>query len=218
MGRRCTTCTEVRARHRSQITTPMNERQIKYAAYGRKLQIRWARLLGVFMLAAGFTLCTSVESRADEPADPFPTMANITAWYTQVAPDDFFTADFPGVWFTSPSGLTCGIWDRGGFGCTGEIPGAPAGDDHIAWFNGNRSVHHGWTAAIQFPAGRADRMLPPRSYVTYNATTCATTPDGNTYCAHGEFKFLITPQGTWFKAWDDKRSYVCNFYDSCPAA
>jgi hypothetical protein len=187
------------------------------AAYGLKRHVRWSRLLAVLIVSTGLALCGSVQSRADQAADPFPDMANITAWYTQIASDDFFTADSPGVWFTSPSGLTCGIWDRGSFGCAGDIPGAPSGDDHIAWFNGNRAVHHGWTAAIQFPRGTADHMLPLRSYVTYNSTTCAITPDAGTYCEHGEFKFLITPQGTWFKAWDDRRSYVCNFYSSCPA-
>jgi hypothetical protein len=143
-------------------------------------------------------------------------MAHITAWYTPLTPDEFFIPDQPGVWFLSPSGLNCGIWVWGSFGCTGDIPGAPPGDNHIAWFNGNRAVHHGPTAAIQFPAGQAVRTLPTRSYVTYESTTCATTPDSNTYCAHGEFKFLITPQGTWLKGWDDRRSYVCNAYRSCP--
>ncbi len=144
-------------------------------------------------------------------------MADITGWYTPMSPDDFFIPDRPGVWFLTPTGLNCGIWGWGGFGCNGDIPGAPPNDNHIAWFNGNRAVHHGWTAAIQFPPGQAQRVLPPRSYVTYESTTCATTPSGETYCAHGEFKFLITPKGTWFKAWDDRRSYVCNAYASCPA-
>lgn len=151
----------------------------------------------------------------DAAANPFPEMDHITAWYDRLNPDEFLTPDQAGVWFLTPSGLNCGIWVWGSFGCTGDIPGAPAGDHHIAWFNGNRSVHHGWTAAIQFPAGHAQRTLPPRSYLTYESTSCATMPDGNTYCQHGENKFLITPQGTWFKAWDDRRSQVCNAYGSC---
>lgn len=153
---------------------------------------------------------------AAAPPNPFPDMSEITAWYEQRQPDEFFIPDHTDVWFLSPSGLNCGIWFWGGFGCTGNIPGAPPGDNHIAWFNGNRAVHHGWTAAIQFPAGQAVQTLPPRSYVTYNSTTCAATPAGDIYCGHGEFKFLITQQGTWFKAWDDRRSYVCNAYGSCP--
>lgn len=151
----------------------------------------------------------------DDSTSPFPEMNRITTWYRELDPADFFIQDAPGVWFLSPSGLNCGIWNLGAFGCAGDIPGAPPGDNHIAWFNGNRAVHHGWTAAIQFPRGQAKRPLPPRSYVTSNATTCAVTPDGNMYCGHGEFKFLMTPTGTWFKAWDDRRSYACLSYGSC---
>jgi hypothetical protein len=162
---------------------------------------------------------------AGAPVDPFPDIALVRVWYTQLDPNEFLiptpplVGDTTGqqyVWFLSPSGQNCGIWFWGGFGCNGNIPGLPPGDNHIAWFNGNRAVNHGWTAAMQFPAGQAQRTIPPRSYVTYNSTTCATTPESNTYCAHGEFKFLITPQGTWFKAWDDRKSYVCNAYASCP--
>ncbi|QLL07375.1 hypothetical protein [Mycobacterium vicinigordonae] len=169
-------------------------------------------------LAIGATLSCQTAVHADPPADvpvaPFPDIEYISAWYNQLDPDGFSLPG--GVWFLTPSGLNCGIWDGGGFGCAGDIPGAPPDDTHIAWFNGNRAVHHGWTAAMQFPAGQAERTLPRRSFVSYNSTTCAITPDSNTYCGHGEFKFLITPAGTWFKGWNDRRSYVCNAYGSCP--
>jgi hypothetical protein len=170
----------------------------------------------VIELAVGAAVPGRAEPPVDAPTSPFPEMSHITAWYTRLEPDEFFISDHSDVWFLSPSGLNCGIWFWGSFGCTGDIPGAPPGDNHIAWFNGNRAVHHGWTAAIQFPAGQAQRTLPPRSYVTYNSTTCATTPDGNTYCEHGDFKLFITPTGTWSKGWDDRRSYICNSYGSCP--
>jgi hypothetical protein len=177
---------------------------------------RWLVAIGSSVI--GLTFGAAIPGHADPavaPTSPFPEMSRISAWYKQLEPDQFFIPDKPGVWFLSPSGLNCGIWVWGSFGCTGEIPGAPEGDNHIAWFNGNRGVHHGWTAAIQFPAGQAQRALPPGSYVTYESTTCAVTPDNNTFCAHGEFKFLTTSAGTWFKDWDDKKSYVCLSYGSC---
>ena len=180
--------------------------------------------------AVGLAFGTAVPGHTEPPGDaaasPFPDMAHITAWYRQLQPEEFFTPDHQPlvgdttgqqyVWFLSPSGLNCGIWFWGSFGCAGDIPGAPPGDNHIAWYNGNRAVNDGWTAAIQFPPGQAQRTLPPRSYVTYNSTTCAITPDGSIYCGHGEFKFLVTQTETWFKGWDDRRSYVCNAYGSCP--
>lgn len=207
------------ARRYSQRLTARRMAMSRGSTHDRQMHVycRWLPAIGS---AVGVAFGTVIPGHADPPGDavasPFPDMAHITSWYTQLEPDEFFIPDHSDVWFLSPSGLNCGIWYWGSFGCTGNIPGAPPGDNHIAWFNGNRSVHHGWTAAIQFPVGQAQRTMPPRSYVTYNSTTCATTPDSNTYCAHGEFKFLITPQGTWFKGWDDKRSYVCNAYGSCP--
>jgi hypothetical protein len=182
----------------------------------RALGYRWLIAFGSAVVVA---LAGAVPVRADPtpvgPGSPFPDMTVVTSYYTKLAPDEFFIPDHPGVWFLTPSGLNCGIWDRGGFGCSGPYPGAPAGDDHIAWYNGNRAVHHGWTAAMQFPPGQAQRPLPPLSYVTSNSTTCAVTSESNTYCEHGEFKMFMTPAGTWFKDWDDRQSWGCLSYGSC---
>ncbi|BBX20966.1 hypothetical protein MTER_03770 [Mycolicibacter terrae] len=175
----------------------------------------WSVGAGVIGLLFGTAIPVPAEPAGDALASPFPEIEHITAWYDHLAAEDFVIAGRPGIWFLSPDGLNCGIWVWGSFGCRGDIPGAPAGDNHIAWFNGNRSVHHGWTAAMQFPAGQAVRVLPPRSYVTFESTTCAVTPSGNTYCEHGANKFMVTPQGTWFKGWDDRRSQACNAYGSC---
>jgi hypothetical protein len=175
---------------------------------------RWLVAIGS---AIGLAFASAIPGHAEPIADvpnPYPDMSLVTAWYDQHQPDEFFLPDRPGVWFLTPSGINCGIWTWGSFGCVGNIPGA--GNNHIAWFNGNRAVHYGWTASIGFPAGQAQRPLPPRSYVTYESTTCAVTPEGNTYCVHGEFKLLMTQTETWFKGWDDRRSYVCNSYGSCP--
>jgi hypothetical protein len=112
-----------------------------------------------FGAATGLVLGTAAPGYA-EPASPFPEIEHITAWYDQLEPEGFALPGQSGVRFLTPSGLNCGMWDWGSFGCAGDIPGAPPGDHHIAWFNGNRAVHHGWTAAIQFPAGQAVRTLP----------------------------------------------------------
>jgi hypothetical protein len=181
---------------------------------------RWVAIGAIAMCAVGLVAKPMAQAHADGaddgPVSPFPLLSHIEVWYNQLQPDEFFLPDRPDVWFLTPTGLNCGIWRWGSFGCTGDLPGAPPDVHHIAWFNGNRAVHYGWTAAIQFPGGQAQRMLPPRSYVTYEGTTCAVTPDNNTYCGHGPFQFLMTPQGTWFKGWDDRNSYVCNAYGTCP--
>lgn len=171
----------------------------------------------VFALALGGTHVAAADPPppANDPTSPFPDMEIVRSYYTELPPEQFFIPVHYGVWFLTPTGVNCGIWDRGGFGCAGAIPGAPPDVHNIAWFNGNRAVHYGWTAAIQFRQGQAQVPLPPRSYVTFNATTCVVTSDGNTYCEHGPFRFLMTPQGTWLKGWDDNVSRTCLSYGSC---
>ena len=183
---------------------------------------RWLTAVG-FTIGLAFAVAAPVyadgEIGDDAPplATPFPDLNVITAYYSEVNPEEFFLPDRPGVWFLSPTGLNCGMWNWGSFGCSGDIPGAPLGDDHIAWFNGNRAVHHGWTAAIQFSPWTGAAAIASRlSYVKFEETICATTLEGNTYCTHGPFGLFTTPKGTWFKGWDDRRSYVCNSYGTCP--
>ena len=109
-----------------------------------------------------------------------------------------------GVWFLSPTGQNCGIWGRGNFGCSGDIPGAPAGVSHIGWINGDRDVHYDWSMAARFPPTQAQQPLPPRSFITHEGTTCAETPDNRTYCERGPLKFAIEPTKTWLSAaWMD---------------
>jgi hypothetical protein len=164
------------------------------------------RWLATIASVTGLALVTATPGHADPPNDdpaasPYPNNALILTSYTQLAPDEFF-ADRPGVWFLSPSGLNCGIWDRGNFGCAGDIPGAPPGTNHIGWFNGDEFVHYDWTADIKFAVGggQAERALPPRSFVIYNGTTCAVMSDNSTYCNRGPYKFLVTPIQTWLNS------------------
>lgn len=179
-------------------------------------RFRWLVVVGAVVALA---LCDQVAAHGDPPPDaptsPYPDMGVITQYYTELPESQFLIPGHYGVWFLTPTGVNCGIWDRGGFGCSGDIPGAPPGVKNIGWFNGNRAVHFGWTADIQFRQGQAQIPLPPRSFVTANDTTCAVTSDGNTYCEHGPFRFLMTPAGTWFKGWNDRDSYNCVSYGTC---
>jgi hypothetical protein len=128
---------------------------------------------------------------------PYPDTNLIVRSYERVRYDDYFTPSAGGVWFSTPRGLNCGIWDRGSFGCTGNITGAPPGTTNVGWVNGNIVTRYDWLLGAQFPPGRALRELSPRSYIEYNTTRCATMADGSIYCAHGPFKFYVTPTGTY---------------------
>lgn len=167
---------------------------------------RYKRLFELLspMLAIGFLAGTpstaNADTLSDPPPSPYPDHALILTSYDRRDPSEFFTASGAGVWFLSPLGLNCGIWDRGSFGCAGDIPGAPQGTSHIGWVNGNivtRYDRFDPLLRFQFPSARAERALPPRSYVSYNGTTCTTMADTSIYCARRPFRFFITPTRTW---------------------
>ena len=128
--------------------------------------------------------------------NPYPKDSLILTAYTRLDPADYFLPGLYGVYFLSPSGLNCGIWLRGSFGCAGTLPGA-SGAAHIGWFNGDTRVHHDPLIAIGFPNAQAQSVLPPRSYLNWNDTTCVTMADTSTYCHRGMFRFLITPSATY---------------------
>lgn len=128
---------------------------------------------------------------------PFPEFNLILRAYNRVRYDDYFTDSVGGVWFSTPLGLNCGIWDRGAFGCRGDIRGAPPGTTNIGWVSGQIVMRWDPGFAVLFPPGRPERDLPPRSYIQYNGTTCATMADLSTFCSRGPFKFYVTPTRTW---------------------
>lgn len=135
---------------------------------------------------------------AESVIDPFPDIR----YYDAVDPSAYIRPG--GVWFVAPGGQNCGIWGRGNFGCTGDIPGAPDSVRHIGWINGDRAVHYDWSMAVRFPATRAEKPLPPHGKITHEGTTCAATVDRRAYCERGPLRFVMEPSKTWLSAaWMD---------------
>ena len=128
----------------------------------------------------------------DAQSNPYPDLQ----YFTEIDSAPYVLGN-SGVWFVTAQGLNCGIWWRGSFGCTGDIPGAPAGVHQIGWITGDTRVHYDWTMAIRFPPSQGSLSIPPLNYITFEGTTCATTLDGSTYCERGPFRFVITPTHTW---------------------
>lgn len=54
----------------------------------------------------------NADPAADSPPNPYPDDRLIVRSYELRPADQFFNASAGGVWFTTPLGLTCGIWDR----------------------------------------------------------------------------------------------------------
>lgn len=172
-------------------------------------------LLLIFGIWTGLAVGSASAGRADpvlDPVDdpppsqfnPFPNFEIMMLTYDRHEPGEFFTAiqNFTAsrdvLWFQAPGGLSCAIWDRGSFGCEGDIRGATPGTTHISWVSGDIVIRHDPVSALRFPPGQADRPLPPRSYVSYLGTTCAVTAD-STYCVRGPYQFFITPNRTWLR-------------------
>jgi len=158
--------------------------------------------LAVSACMSGLVLATSPVTNAEpdtgDPASPFPVTNLIIGSYEKVKYDDYFTSSSGGVWFSTPLGLNCGIWDRGAFACTGDIRGAPEGSTNVVgWVSGQIRMRWDPSFTILMPPGRAERDLPPRHFIEYNGTRCATMADTSTYCQRGAFRFFITPTRTW---------------------
>jgi hypothetical protein len=162
---------------------------------------RLGRWLAVSASVGGLVLATSsavhAEPNTGSETSPFPAAYFILNHYDKVKYDDYFTSSSGGVWFSTPLGLNCGIWDRGSFGCTGDIRGAPPGTTNVGWITGQIQARYDWALGLQFPPGRAERELPPRSFIEYNGTRCATMADSSTYCSRGQFRVFVTPTRTW---------------------
>jgi hypothetical protein len=149
----------------------------------------------------GVALGCPAPALSDPPGgeqSPYPVVTR----YPLLDKDDFRLPGSTGVWFLSTSGLNCGIWDGGSFGCAGEIPGAPPGTSRIGYFRGEPRVHYDWTVGARWPAGQAQRVLPLHSSVMHDGTTCSTSQDGSAqdgsmYCERGHFRFFVTPIATW---------------------
>jgi hypothetical protein len=163
---------------------------------------RSAHWLAVSVCATVVVLATSANVHAEpntgDPNSPFPVTNLIINTYEKVKYDDYFTSSSGGVWFSTPLGLNCGIWDRGAFACTGDIRGAPEGSTNVVgWVSGQIRMRWDPSFTILMPPGRAERELPLRNYIEYNGTRCTTMADTSTYCQRGPFRFFVTTTRTW---------------------
>ncbi len=156
---------------------------------------RFLAAVGACAALSGAVLAGAAPVVADTPKKPYPDITR----YAKLDFEGFQIDGKPGVWFSSPTGLNCGIWDDGSFGCTGPIPGAPAGTNQIGSFTGENISHFDNTAQPRFVAGGPQRVLPANSYISYKNVQCATTPANGIYCKgpYYQNQFLVTPDGSW---------------------
>ena len=155
------------------------------------------RRFGTFALTAVVATALASPAHAAPVQSPYPDSSGYrsvsSTWIYRVVDED-------GVWFTSPVGLRCGIADDGSYGCSGNLPGAPAGDNEVAWFVGDPfpRLYHTDDARFSSPAGQT--ILREQTYLEYRGSRCATTRDSAIYCIHGDdpnSQLMVTTSMTW---------------------
>jgi len=162
----------------------------------RLTQTPLARRLGG--IAATLTAVTAFASPAHaSPAQsPYPD----TSQYRPVSSNWIYrVVDEDGVWFTSPVGLHCGIGDDGSYGCSGNLPGTPSGDNEVAWLLGDPFPRLYHTEKPRFASPAAQTILLERTYIQYRGSRCAVR-DSGVYCIHGtdpDSQLMVTTSMTW---------------------
>jgi len=155
------------------------------------------------MLGLLLVSCASSPSALAAPGpEPWPNIR----FFERLEVGTYVVPGADGVWFLAPTGQNCGIWDRGSFACSGDIPGTPAGTRALGWVVGDRAMHYDWSVAFRMPSTPARSTPPPRTFIEHQGTTCAVTADAQTYCERGPLRFLIESAGTWLTPpWMDLR-------------
>ncbi|MCX2930682.1 hypothetical protein ORI20_10365 [Mycobacterium sp. CVI_P3] len=106
--------------------------------------------------------------------------------YRPVNNEIYRVVDAEGVWLTTPLGLHCAIDDSGSFGCSGALPGVPAGDNEIAWFVGDPYPRLYATDQPRFDSGAQQSILVGKTVIDYHGARCAVTSESAIYCIHGD--------------------------------
>jgi hypothetical protein len=154
------------------------------------------RLLTGFLAGAAIGLGAAAPASAVPAKPPYPD----TAQYQRVVGlEKFKVIDHDGLWFTTPEGLYCGIGDDGSYGCSGNLPGAPPGENEVGWFPGDPFPRLYHTDKPRFASGTRQMVLVGQTYVEYRGSRCAVTKESGVYCIHGEpnSQIMVTSYMTW---------------------
>jgi hypothetical protein len=152
---------------------------------------------------AGFLAVATIGMGAAAPASAVPAQSPFpdTTHYERVVDiEQFKVTDEEGIWFTTPVGLYCGIGDDGSYGCSGDLPGAPSGENEVGWFPGDPFPRLYHTDEPRFASGRRQSILAGQTYVEYRGSRCAVTMESGIYCMHGDDRnsqIMVTSGMTW---------------------
>jgi hypothetical protein len=146
---------------------------------------RRGRVLAGYLVGALIAVGVAAPASAAPAESPYPDID--TTQYKRVFDIEMFkVTDEDGIWFTTMTGLYCGIEADGSYGCSGRLPGAPQGDNEIGWFVGDTFPRLYHTDEPRFNSGNAQQILSGRLYIEYRGSRCAETRESGVYCIHGD--------------------------------
>ena len=163
----------------------------------KRMSTRTRYCLTRTVLLVAVATAFAVPAQASPMHSPYPNSSGFrpvsSDWIYHVVNED-------GVWFTTPVGMRCSIDDSGSYGCSGNLPGATAGQNEVAWFIGDPfpRLYHTDDPRFSSPAGQT--ILSERTYIEYRGSQCATTRDSAVYCIHGDdanSQLMVTTSMTW---------------------
>jgi hypothetical protein len=152
---------------------------------------------------AGFLAVAAIGIGAAAPASAVPAQSpypDITQYERVVDLEKFKVIDADGIWFTTPVGQYCGIGEDGSYGCSGNLPGAPPGENEVGWFPGDPIPRLYHTDEPRFASGTRQMILVGQTYVEYRGSRCAVTKESGVYCIHGDesnSQTMVTSYMTW---------------------
>jgi hypothetical protein len=140
-------------------------------------------VLAGFLAGAVIGVGVAAPASAVPAQSPYPD----TTQYERVVDfEKFKVTDEDGLWFTTLTGLYCGIGEDGSYGCSGHLPGAPQGENEVGYFLGDPFPRLYHTDELRFASGSRQTVLHGQTYIEYRGSRCAETRAGGVYCIHGD--------------------------------
>ena len=159
------------------------------------------RFLVTTAVAVGAGVAGSATSWADPDAPPPPPIPNVNA-YTPLNPADY--AANGGKWyaFAGPPGVVC-ILDnlKGDYGCSGPLPGAPAGVNLVSGGPVGAPTFSTTDRPIFAAAGEV-KAMPPNTRLSFRQVSCGVDDIGTVACfnSRDQVGFVVGPNGSYINA------------------
>lgn len=161
------------------------------------------RFLGITAVALGVGVAIGPVAGADPDPAPAPPIPNVNA-YMPVNPADYTTNKGRWFAFAGPPGVVCTLDNLSGdYGCSGPLPGAPAGINLVSGGPTGAPAFSTTPEPSSFagPAGPV-KALPPNTRLSYRQVSCGVDDAGVVACynSRDQVGFVVGPTATYINA------------------